>query len=284
MSRKGLQLTDRDIEIFKYLACGPAFSDDLHARFFVKSGKQIARRAFEKRMRELQDANFLQSIPSQRGHREKPQNNARIYAITEASQEVLVRDGMSVERIRLVDLNKRSFPREMILTGLIRKICEFEGPHYQVTRLYDDGMMSEWIPREKIRWIPDLLLTVQMKDELSFSFFLEIDNGLTRAVDFSQKLVMFTRVNRFLGFSSKEAPFGIFVASDSEDHIRFLQHVTKENSLIAKIKAPIAFNTIYSLENSPDPLNSWYRADGTKIENIFSEIDQFRDGSNVIGW
>ena len=225
-----------------------------------------------------------------------------MYALAEKGLEVLIGEGVDVNRIRLVNLNEKTIPHEMILTRLIRKICELEGPHYQVTCLYDDGMMSEFIPKRKIRWIPDLLLTVQMKDGLSFSFLLELDKGLTRAAEFSQKLVMFTRVNRLLGFSSKEAPFGIFVASDSEDHMRFLQHVTKENSLIAKIKGAIAFNTIYNLENSPDPLNSWYRADGTKIENIFSEIDRFRseqdhedeafanlsrsncDDHGVIGW
>lgn len=276
MSRKGLQLTDRDIEILKYLANGPAFSDDLRTRFFVKSGKPISRRAFERRMKKLQDANCLQSIPSQRKHQEKLQNNGRIYAITEESLEVLVRNGMSVERIRLVDLNKRSIPREMILIRLIRKICEFEGPCYEVTRLYDDGMMSRWIPRGRIRWIPDLLLSVQRKDESSFSFLLELDKGSSRTTEFSQKLAAFTQVNRFLGFSSKGTPFGIFIVCTSEDRMRFLQGMVEEDFLTTKIKAAIAFNTIHDLESSLDPLNSWYRADGTRIENIFSEIDRFR--------
>lgn len=84
--------------------------------------------------------------------------------------------------------------------------------------------------------------------------------------------------------------------------MRFLQRMVEEDSLTVKIKAAIAFNTIYDLENSPDPLNSWYRADGAKIENIFPEIDRFRseqdeedeafansfrsncDDHNVIGW
>lgn len=277
MKNSTLYIMDRDMDVLKYLACGPAFANDLYMRFFVKGGKPVHRRIFEKRMKKLQDADYLQSIRSKRIRGEEPQNNGRIYMITEGCLELLTNEGgVNVDRIRLVDLNKRSFPREMILTRLIRKICELEGPHYQVTRLYDDGMMSESIPKIKIRRIPDLLLTVQMRDGSSFSFLLELDKGLTQAAEFSQKLVAFTRVNRFLGFSSRREPFGILIACDSEDRMRFLQRVAKENSLTAKIKAAIAFNTIHDLENSPDPLNSWYRADGTKIENIFSEIDRFR--------
>ncbi|TAJ99897.1 MAG: hypothetical protein EPO39_16285 [Candidatus Manganitrophaceae bacterium] len=160
--------------------------------------------------------------------------------------------GVKVDRIRLVDLKKRSFPREMVLIRLIRKICELEGPHYQVTRLHDDGMMSEFIPKKKIRRLPDLLLTAQMNDGSSFSFLLELDKGSTRAAEFSQKLAAFTQVNRLLGFSSIGAPFGIFIACDSEDRMRFLQQMVEENFLTAKVKATIAFNTIYNLENSPD--------------------------------
>lgn len=303
MRNNTLYIMDRDMEVLKYLTCGPAFAKDLYTRFFVKGGKPVHRRIFERRMKKLQDAGYLQSIRPKRIQGEELQNNGRIYMTTEECLGLLIHEGgVKVDRIRLVDLNKRSFPREMILTRLIRKICELEGPHYQVTRLYDDGMMSEFIPKRKIRWLPDLLLTVQMNDESSFSFLLELDKGLTRPAEFSRRLAAFTRVNRLLGFSSKGAPFGIFIACDSEDRMRFLQRVVEENSLTAKIKAAVAFNTIYNLENSPDPLNSWYRADGIKIETIFSEIDRFRseqdeedeafansfrsncDDHGVIGW
>lgn len=252
MKNSTVYITDRDVDVFKYLACGPAFGTDIHMRFFVKAGKTISCRAFRNRMEKLQSADCLQSILLQRIHRKKLQNKGRIYTITEKSLEVLVRNGMSVEKIRLVDLKKRSFPREMILTRLIRKICELEGPHYQVTRLHDDGMMSEYIPKRKIRRLPDLLLTAQMKDESSFSFLLELDEGSTKAAEFSQNLAAFTQVNRLLGFSSIGAPFGIFIVCDSEDRMRFLQRVVEENSLTVRIKAAIAFNTIYNLENSPD--------------------------------
>lgn len=265
----------RDMDVLKYLACGPAFSDDLYMRVFVKGGKLVHRKIFEIRMKKLQAAGYFQSIQPKKNRGEGPQNNGRIYTITERCRDLLTNEGrVNIDRIRLVDLKKRSFPREMILTRLVRKICELDGPNYQVTRLYDDGMMSKWIPREKIRWIPDLLLTVQMEDELSFSFLLELDKGSTRAAEFSQKLVAFARINWVFSPVNRREPFGIFIVCDTEDRMRFLQRVVEENSLTAKIKSLIAFNTIYNLENSPDPLNSWYRADGTKIEMIFTEMDQ----------
>src|SRR5579863_5593650 len=61
MRHKGLLVTDRDLDVLKYLAYGPAFAADLHARFFVKAGKRIDRRNFEKRVRKLCDTGYVQS-------------------------------------------------------------------------------------------------------------------------------------------------------------------------------------------------------------------------------
>lgn len=129
MKNNILYIMDRDIEVLKYLACGPAFAKDLHTRFFVKGGKPVHRRIFERRMKKLQGAGYLQLTRPTGIRREELQNNGRIYMTTEECLELLTNEGgVNVDRIRRVDLNKRSFPREMILTGLIRRICEFEDP------------------------------------------------------------------------------------------------------------------------------------------------------------
>ena len=54
--RKGLHVTDWDIDLFKYLAFGPAFEKDLHTRFFVGKKGLICRDVFLRRMKRLADA------------------------------------------------------------------------------------------------------------------------------------------------------------------------------------------------------------------------------------
>ncbi|NKE70183.1 hypothetical protein [Candidatus Manganitrophus noduliformans] len=272
MSLKGLHLTDRDIDVLKYLAYGPAFSDDLHARFFVKSGKPIDRSNFEKRMKKLKDANHLQSMNPQMLRQRNAPNHRPVYSIAERGVEVLTSEGMNVDRIRLVNLNKRSIPHEMILTRLVRKIYEFDGVRYQVIRLYDDVMLSKLAPRWKMQRIPDVRFTVQLKNGSYFSFLVEVDAGSTHPTEFSRKLVAFTQVNRLLAPVNSKDPFGILVVCDTENRMRVLQRAVQENSFTAKIKPWIAFNTIYNLDNSLGLFNPWYRSDGTKIETIFKEI------------
>jgi hypothetical protein len=273
MSLKGLYLTDRDIDILKYLAYGPAFAEDLYTRFFVKSGKLIHRKNFEKRMRKLQDADYLQSMQPERIHGKKRENNGCIYAMVEGGVEVLTNEGgMNVDRIRLVNLDKRTIVHEIILTCLVRKIYEFDGVRYQVVRLYDDVMLSKMAPRWKMKRIPDVRFTVQLKNGSYFSFLVEVDAGSTHPTEFSQKLVAFTQVNRLLAPVNNKDPFGILIVCDTENRMRFLQRAVQESHLTAKIKPWVAFNTIYNLDNSLGLFHPWYRADGTKIETIFKEI------------
>jgi hypothetical protein len=271
MSLKGLYLTDRDIAVLKYLAYGPAFAEDLHARFFVKSGKLIDRRNFEKRMKKLQDADHIRSINPQRLRQGSTRSHGPMYAIAERGLEVLTGEGINVDRIRLVNLDKRSLPHEMILTRLVRKIYEFDGVRYQVIRLYDDVMLSKLAPKRKMQRIPDARFTVQLKNGSYFSFLVEVDAGSTHVNDFLQKPAAFIQVNRPLAADSNEPLVGILIVCDTEDRMRYLQREVQKSSLTAKIKPWIAFNTIYNLDNSLGLFNPWYRADGTKIETIFKE-------------
>lgn len=272
MGLKGLYLTDRDIDVLRYLAYGPAFAADIHMRFFVAAGKQISRQTYESRMKKLQDSGCLHSIRPKRVYG-KTQTQGAIYAIIEGGVEILTNEGgVSVDRIRLVNLDKRTIPHEMILTRLIRKIYEFDGVRYQVIRLYDDVMLSKMAPRWKMQRIPDLRFTVQLKNGSYFSFLVEVDAGSTHPTEFARKLVAFIQVNRLLATVNSKEPFGILIVCDTENRMRFLQRTVQESSLTAKIKPWIAFNTIYNLDNSLGLFNPWYRADGTKIETIFKEI------------
>lgn len=271
MSLKGLYLTDRDIAVLKFLAYGPAFAADIHMRFFVAAGKPISRQTFESRMKKLQDSGCIHSIRPKRVYG-KTQNQGPIYAIIEGGVEVLTSEGgVNVDRIRLVNLDKRTIVHEIILTRLVRKIYEFDGVRYQVIRLYDDVMLSKLAPKRKMQRIPDVRFTVQLKNGSYFSFLVEVDAGSTHVNEFLQKPVAFIQVNRLLTANSKEPLIGILIVCDTEDRMRYLQREVQKSALTAKIKPWIAFNTIYNLDNSLGLFNPWYRADGTKIETIFKE-------------
>ena len=270
MSRKGLQLTDRDIDVLKYLAYGPAFSDDLHARFFVKSGKLIDRRNFEKRMWKLQDEEYIRSINPKRLTQGSTRNHGPVYALAENGLEALTSECVNVDRIRLVNLTKQTLPHEIILTRLVRKIYEFDGVRYQVIRLYDDVVLSKLAPQRKIKRIPDLRFTVQLKNGSYFPFCVEVDAGSTGAGEFLRKPDAFIQTNHLLDITNNKEPFiGILVVCDTEDRMRYLQQKVHDSQLVASTKSALAFNTIYNLDNSLGLFNSWYRADGTKIETIF---------------
>lgn len=270
MSAKGLYLTDRDVEVLKYLTYGPAFSGDLHARFFVKSGKLIARQNFESRMKKLKNAEHIQSINPRELSQRSTWNHGPVYALAERGLEVLTGEGVNVNRIRLVNLNERTIPHEMILTRLIRKIYEFDGVRYRVIRLFDDVMLSKLAPKRKIRRIPDLRFTVQLKNGSYYLFCVEVDAGSTHDSDFLRKPEVFIQTNRLLDITVNREPIiGILVVCDTEDRMRHLQRLIHISSLAANTKSALAFNTIYNLDNSLGLFNSWYRADGTKIEMIF---------------
>lgn len=270
MSLKGLHITDRDIEILKYLAYGLAFADDLHARFFVKSGKLIDRRNFEKRMRKLQEAEYIRSINPKRLTQGSTRSHGPVYALAEKGLEELTSEGVNVDRIRLVNLNKKSLPHEIILTRLVRKIYEFDGVRYQVIRLYDDVMLSKLAPQRRIKRIPDLRFTVQLKNGSYFPFCVEVDAGSTGAGEFLRKPDAFIQTNYLLDITNNKEPFiGILVVCNTEDRMRYLQQKVHDSKLAASTKSALAFNTIYNLDNSLGLFNSWYRADGTRIETIF---------------
>lgn len=270
MSLKGLYLTDRDIAIFKYLAYGPAFSDDLHTRFFVKSGKLIARRTFESRIKKLKDAEHIRSINPKRLTQGSTRNHGPVYALAEKGLEALTSEGVNVNRIRLVNLNKKTIPHEIILTRLVRKIYEFDGVRYQVIRLYDDVMLSKLAPKRKIQRIPDLRFTVQLRNGSYFSFVVEIDAGSTHDSQFLRKPDAFIQANRLLDITNNKEPFiGILVVCDTEDRMRYLQQMVHNSQLSASTKSAIVFNTIYNLDNSLGLFNPWYRPDRTTLETIF---------------
>lgn len=270
MSLKGVHLTDRDIDVLKYLAYGPAFSDDLHARFFVKSGELIARSNFDIRMKKLKDAEYIRSLNTQELRQGGTRNHGSVYTLAERGLEVLTGEGVNVDRIRLVNLNKKSLPHEIILTRLVRKIYEFDGVRYQVIRLYDDVMLSKLAPQRKIKRIPDLRFTVQLKNGSYFPFCVEVDAGSTGAGEFLRKPDAFIQTNHLLDITNNKEPFiGILVVCNTEDRMRYLQQKVHDSKLAASTKSALAFNTIYNLDNSLGLFNSWYRADGTKIETIF---------------
>jgi len=272
MRDEGLRFTDRDIDLLKYLAHGPAFSQDLHLRFFVKEGRPIARRVFARRMSKLVEAGCLQVLHHRRVYGREKDRHGPVYSIARGGVDALTQEGgINIDRIRLVDLGKRSLVHEIIQTRLVRKIYEHDGVHYRVIRLYDDVMLAKQAQRIKLSRIPDLRFTVQLRNGSYFSFLVEVDAGSTHAPEFIQKLVTFTHLNRLLAPLDSREPFAILIVCDTQDRMAYLQRAVMQSPLTSKIFSSFAFNTIYNLDNSLGLFNPWYKADGTKIERIFKE-------------
>lgn len=272
MSRKGVELTDRDLELFKYLAYGPAFSCDLHLRFFVGKGRPIRKVVFYRRMKKLVRAGYLRVMYPVRFHGRASDAHGPVYGIGKTGVDILVRErGINIDRIRLVNLVKSSLAHEIIQTRLIRKIYEMDGTHYQVIRLFDDLMLSKLGQKIKARRIPDIRFTVRLRNGSYFSFLVEIDAGTTHAGEFVQKVVAFASSDRLLAPRHSKEPFAILIVCDTQERMSYLQRVVSDSSFTTNIVSSFAFNTIYNLDNSLGLYNPWYKADGTKIERIFKE-------------
>lgn len=268
--RKGLLLTDRDIDLLKYLAHGAAFSEDLHLRFFVRTAQRIAPRTFRARMQKLVEGECIQVVRPQRVSFRNRDKHGPVYALTKKGAEVLVNEGcMNVDRIRIVHLDRRSIEHEIILTRLIRKIYEFDVVRYTVVRLYDDLMLSKLAQKYRLDRIPDLYFTVQLKNGAYFNFLVEVDASTTHAPEFLRKLLTFTQSRQSpVPIHSKE-PFGILIVCNTESRMIYLQRIVMDSPHTSKLRSLFAFNTIFGIDNSQGLFNSWWKADGSKIDLIF---------------
>lgn len=271
MSLKGLHLTDRDIEIFKYLACGPAFSDDLHARFFVRGGGLTSRQAFQIRMRGLEKDQYIECLRFRKMPGKSPGIHKPVYAIAEGGIGILVSLSiMPIERIRRVHLHPPTLFHEITLTRFVRRIYEGEPRRYQVIRLDDHGMLAKQVQKVRAKRIPDLRFTVQLPHGSYYSFLVEIDAGSTYAhSEFVQKLVAFRQLAQVLAPADSKDSFTILIVCHTADRMALLQHAVMRGDSTIKIWNRFLFNTIQNIDNSLGLLNPWYRADGGRIDLIF---------------
>ena len=272
MGRKRVLLTNRDLALFKYLAYGPAFSCDIHPRFFTTAGKPITYLVFWKRLTKLVQAGYLQVMHPDRLLGDGKDPHGPVYAIAKGGVETLAQaGGVNIDRIRVVNLVRSSLVHEMIQTRLIRKIYEMDGTHYQVIRLLDDLMLSKQAHKIKAPRIPDIGFTVRLRSGSYYSFLVEIDAGTTHAGEFVQKLAAFPNLNRVLVPRRSKEPFAILIVCDTHERMTYLQRVVNDSPLTANIVSSFAFNSIYNLDNRLGLFNPWFKADGSKIERIFKE-------------
>jgi len=269
---EGLILTDRDIELMRHLAFGPAFADDLHARFFVGKGKLVSRQAYERRMRKLMDAKCLERMEPQRIRGRRTILHKPVYTLAEGGIEVLTSQGvLQIDRIRRVRPNRQNLFHEITLTRLIRRIYEGDPRRYEVIRLYDHDMLARQVQRVRIRRIPDLRFTLKFKHGAFYSYLVEVDAGTTHTPEFLQKLVAFIQLNRRLAPVNSRDPVGILIVCHTADRMETLQRAVVESHLTLKVANRFLFSTIQSIDNSLGLYNPWYKADGTKIDLIFKD-------------
>lgn len=272
---KGPHLTDRDVEILKYLAFGPAFSDDLQTRFFVRAGGLVSRQAFQRRMRRLTSHQYIGCLQPRRMPGKSPGTHKPVYAIAEGGiHALLAESAMPIDRIRPVRLDPRSLFHEIILTRLIRKIYEGDRRHYQVVRLYDHNMLAKQFHKARMKRIPDLRFTVRLTNGSHFTFLVEVDAGTTHAPEFLQKLIAFLQINKYLAPVNSKEPVGILVVCHTSDRMATLQRAVLESQITARVALKFLFNTILNIDNSLGLYNPWYRADGAKIEMIFKGLNR----------
>jgi len=267
--RKGLYLTDRDIDMFVYLAYGPAFEDDLNIRFFISEGKKVLRKVFLRRLKKLIEYKYIECYwPPRALVRNKQRQGICILAaagIKQINYESLVPHS----RVRHVKLDTRTIFHEVMLTRLIRKIYDGEPRRYQVTRMEDHFDLAKLIQRARMKRIPDLKFTVQLINGSYFSFIVEIDAGTTHMPEFMQKLQTFMTLLPALTPKGVKEPVGMLVVCHTAARMAELQKAVMESHVMTRIKFNFLFNTIYGIDNHLGLFNPWYRADGQKIEVIF---------------
>ncbi|WDT77973.1 MAG: replication-relaxation family protein (plasmid) [Candidatus Manganitrophus sp.] len=266
--QKGLLLTDRDIDLLKYLAYGPAFSADLHERFFIKGGKLIASRTFRARMHRLLEGKCVSVFRPQRRSFQAKQKQSQLYGITQRGAEILAgEDRLPIDRIRIVRPDVRPIEHEIIVTRFIRKIYEYDTLKYTVIRLYDDVMLLKL--RNRMDRIPDLYFTIKLRNEAYYNFMVEVDAGTTHAPEFIRKLLTFTQSKQSPIRLHEREPFGILIVCNTEFRMNYLQRIVMESSLTAKLRSLFAFNTIQGVDNSLGLFNPWWKTDGSRIDHIF---------------
>lgn len=266
--QKGLLLTDRDVDLLKYLAYGPAFSADLHERFFISGGKLIASRTFRARMHRLVEGECVYVFRPQRRSFQAKQKQRHLYGITQKGAEILAgEDRLPIDRIRIVRPDTRPIEHEIILTRFIRKIYEHDTLKYTVIRLYDDLMLSKL--RNRMDRIPDIYFTIQLRNEAYYNFMVEVDAGTTHAPEFLRKLLTYTQSKQSPIRLHEREPFGILIVCNTDFRMKYLQRIVMESSLTAKLRSLFAFNTIQGIDNSLGLFNSWWKTDGGKIDHIF---------------
>lgn len=269
-NKKGLILTNRDIEVLKYLAIGPAFADDLHARFFIGEGRMVRRQAFERRMWKLINACCIAGLepPKDRGGvpiKEKP-----VYSIAEVGIELLIsRSIMPIKQIRRVRLTPQTLFHEIILTRFVRRIYEGEPRRYRVVRLYDHGVLAKQAQKVRAKRIPDLRFTVQFPHGSYYSFLVEIDAGSTHPPEFVQKVVAFLQLHHVLAPVNSKGTITILIVCHTTDRMEELRHAVMESHHTIKTRNSFLFNTIQNIDNSLGLLNPWYKADGGRVDTIF---------------
>lgn len=267
--RKGLLLTDRDINIFLYLAYGPAFEDDLHVRYFVTKGKLTIRKVFLRRMKGLIDNGYIKCFrPNRALGRSKQRAAVYILAkggITQISYDSLIPS----ERIRDVKLDTRTIFHEIVMTRFMRKIYDGEPKKYLVTRMADHIDLAKQVQKVRMKRIPDLKFTVQLKNGSYFSFIVEIDAGTTHMPEFMQKLQVFMKLIPHLTPKGTTEPVGMLIVCHTVARMNEIQKAVMESRVVSKIKFKFLFSSIYDLDNHLGLFNPWYRADGKKIDLIF---------------
>lgn len=270
--QKGLNLTDRDMEVLKYLAVGPAFADDLHLRFFVGRGKTISRQAFERRMWKLTDACCITRLTPFKIRGRNPIQHKPVFAIGEEGIAALISEAvMPIDRIRRVRLNRPFLFHEIIVGQFVRRVYEGEPRRYRVIRLYDHAMLAKQVQKVRVKRIPDLRFTIQLSNGSYFSYLVEIDAGTTHTPEFVQKLAAFIQLSRVLAPVNSKDPVGILIVCHTADRMTVLQRAVMESHVTVKVANKFLFNTIRNIDNSLGLLNPWYKADGSKIEMIFRD-------------
>ncbi len=268
--QKGVVLTNRDIDVLRYLASGPAFADDMHARFFVGNGRLVRRQVFERRMSRLMSASCITRLQPPKIRVRVPIIHKPVYAIAEGGIEILVSQSvMPIDRIRRVRLKGQFLFHEVTVTRFIRRIYEGEPRRYQVIRLYDHGMLAKQVQKVRVKRIPDLRFTVRLPHGSYYSYLVEIDAGTTHTPEFLQKLVAFMQLNRILAPVNSKDPVGILIVCHTADRMAALQRAVMESHVTVKFSNKFLFNTIQNVDNSLGLLNPWFKANGEKIDFIF---------------
>jgi len=189
--RKGVMLTQRDFEILKHLAYGPATDRSIYETFFEKENGNIRtrKRVMLRRLKKLEQEKLIKT-------KFNPRISRSIYVL-ERTGAVYAADkfGLEVSNMWCHFPKNADIFHDIIVSGIAKRIVKDvkETNPYELDFIIFENYLKKEIGAKVKKGIyyPDLQVGVSFAPERFFTFDIEVDCGTISRRDFLGKITSF---------------------------------------------------------------------------------------------